>query len=278
MTAATSRAGSAVPRGAAPGFAATLASEWTKMTTVRSTYITVGLGVLVSIASTALVSAVVGATFDDWAPADQSSFDPVLFGFFGAVFTSILFAVYGVSVVASEYSSNMMRLTLTATPRRGRVLAAKLALVTLVVLVAGTIASLGMFLVAQAVFSIYDMPTASLGDSDAVRAVLGIGLLGPVFPVIGATLAFMFRSTAAPITSVMALIFAPSIFGPLFPRSWQENVLAYLPGPASDSVAIGHLDEDSAMILDPALALIVVIVWMVLFTGAAWLALTRRDA
>jgi len=278
MTATTPQAAAATREAPGPGFMATLASEWTKIASVRSSYITVGLGVLLAIGMNVLVMAIIGATYNDWAPSDQASFDPILTSFFGTIFSAILFAVFGVNVVASEYSSNMIRLTLTATPRRTRVLAAKLTLIALITLVAGLIAIIGSYLVAQAVFAAYDMTTVGLGEWDALRAVLATGVLSPLFPIIGASLAFVFRSTAAPITSVMAIIFAPAMFGGLLPRAWQENALAYLPGPASDSVAIGHLDPGAAMYLDTPLAAIVVVAWLAAFIGGAWLALTRRDA
>lgn len=272
------QAAHAAPRGTTPGFGATLASEWTKITSVRATYITIGLGLLLGIGATAGITAIIGATFDDWTPADQASFDPILISIFGTIFSAILFIVFAVNVVASEYSSSMMRLTLTATPRRARVLAAKMTIIAIVTTLAGIIATLGSFAVAQAIFASFSMPTAGLGDSDALRTVLGVGLLSPVFPLFAAALAFVFRSTAAPITATLALFFAPSMFGSLLPRSWQENVLAYLPGPAGDSVSIGHLDEGSALYVDPVVGAIVVMLWLVVFIGGAWLAFTRRDA
>jgi len=50
-------------------FPDTLASEWSKLFTQRSTYITLALGVVLSIGMTALISLAVGSTFDEWQPA-----------------------------------------------------------------------------------------------------------------------------------------------------------------------------------------------------------------
>jgi hypothetical protein len=95
--------------------------------------------------------------------------------------------------------------------------------------------------------------------------------------LIGATLAFLFRSIATPITLVLAVFFAPSMFGALFPNWWQENVLSLLPSSAADSISLGHI-VDSDMYLDPAVAGVVVVAWLVVVIGAAYLTLTRRDA
>jgi hypothetical protein len=134
-----------------------------------------------------------------------------------------------------------------------------------------------MFLVGQAIFSSYGIETASLGDEDAFRMVLGICLGQPLFPLIGAGLAVLLRNTAGAITTVMALIFAPSIFGPLLPSWWQENILRYLPGPASDNLARIN-DTDSMLYMGAGMAGAVVVGWIVIFIGAAYVTLTRRDA
>lgn len=99
--------------------------------------------------------------------------------------------------MTAEYGSGMMRLTLTATPRRGRVLAAKAAVVAGLTLAGGLVTATVTFLVAQAVFASYGVPTASLADGDALRTVLGDGVLTPVLPVIAVALGFATRSTAA---------------------------------------------------------------------------------
>lgn len=261
----------------APGFMNTLSSEWTKLLSLRSTYIMLILSVVLSVGLTALVAFVTGSTFDEWPAPDQAQFEPTLFSFFGSIFSGIIFAVLGVTFMTSEYSSGMVRLTFTVTPRRGRVLFAKLLIVTGVTLVAGTAIIFANYLVAQAVFASYDMPTSGLGDSDAMRALWAASLLGPLFPVIGLCIGVLLRSSAWGITTILAIIFAPSIFSGLFPSWWQRNVLSLLPGNASDSVVVGHL-QDAEVYLDVLPALLVVAVWTAIFIGAAYYSITRRDA
>src|SRR5690606_6768343 len=166
---------------------------------------------------------------------------------------------------------------LTATPRRGRVLAAKALIVTVVVGVLSLAATVGMFLLGQAILGSYDMPTMALSDPDAQRAVFGIGLTGAFFPLIGLALAFLLRSTAGAITAVLGILWLPEIFGGLLPNWWRENVLSLLPGPAIDSAVISHI-ADSPMYGDPTLGAFVAAGWLVLFLGGGYLLLVRRDA
>lgn len=264
------------PKAAIP-FTATVASEWTKLVTVRSTWITLALSLVVSTGITALVSWAIGWSWSDWSASDRAEFDPILNSLAGSLFGSILFVVLGVNLVATEYASGMIRQTMTITPRRGRVLLAKVLVVSAVAVVAGIIVNVATFLVGQAVFAAYDMPTVSLGDGDAFRwVVLGTAVTSPVLPILGIAMAFLFRSAAIAITVVLALIFMPSFFGELIPERWQEDVLAFLPGNASNSIATGNPD-DSPMYLDPWLAAVVLAVWMLAAIGGTHIMLNRRD-
>ncbi len=258
-------------------FTDTLASEWSKIFSVRSTYIMIALTLLLSVGMTALVSLAVGSTFDEWNPADQAQFEPIMFSLVGIIFGGIVLTVFGVLVASGEYASGMIRQTLTATPQRWRVLAAKVLIVVAVTGIVGLATNLAMFFVGQAVLGSYDMPTATLGDADVQRTILGLSALGPFLPVMGLCLAFVLRSTAGAITAVLAIIWLPEIFGALLPMWWRENVLSRLPGPASDSLAIGHLAE-SPMYSDVPIAAAVTVAWLAVFLGAAYVSLTRRDA
>jgi ABC-2 type transport system permease protein len=259
------------------GFGATLASEWTKMISTRSTYIMLGLAVLLAVGMSALVALAVGSTYDDWNASDRASFEPITFSLAGMAFGSILLIVLGINLVASEYSSGMIRTTLSATPQRGRLLAAKVVLISAVTIIATLVITLVSMLAGKLILSSYDMPTYSLTDSDALRTIGLTTLTSPLFPLIGATFAFLFRSIAAPITLSLAVFFAPAMFGSLFPRWWQENVLSLLPSSGADSLSLGHV-TDSDMYLDPLPAAIVVVAWLVITIGAAYVTLKRRDA
>ena len=260
------------------GFGATLRSEWTKLISTRTNWISLVLALTLSAGLTALISWSIGFTFKDWNAADKASFEPITFSMSGLLVAGIIFVVLGVNLTASEYSSGMIRQTLSTTPKRGRVLWAKLLVVTAVSVVFGLIINLVVIWVGNMVFRAYDMPTASLSDSDTLRAIAGLTITTPVFPIIGVTVAFMLRSAAGAITAVLALLFLPSMFGGLLPSRWQEDVIAWLPGPLSDSISIGFLSEDSPMTKGLWMATGGLIVWLALFIGLAWWFLNKRDA
>src|SRR5262249_1453945 len=144
-------------------------SEWTKLSSLRATRVQIAIAVLLSPALSALAALLVGLTHDTWKPQDVADFEPISFSMIGTLVGGILFAVLGLRAITAEYGPGMIKLSLTATPRRERLLAAKAAIVALVTLVAGTIMTVAMFVIAQAIFAGYDVNSAGLGDGDALR-------------------------------------------------------------------------------------------------------------
>jgi ABC-2 type transport system permease protein len=258
-------------------FSATVRSEGSKLLGLRSTKLAIAFGVVLSLLPSVLLAIIVGITWDRWDPASRAEFEPIGSAIIGGVFGAIFFLVIGARCVTSEYASGMMGLTLTATPRRARVLAAKVLVVSAISVAAGLVATLGMFLAAQAIFGSYGLPSASLADADALRVVLVGSALSFQFPVIALALGFLLRSTAGAVVGILALLLAPPFLSGLLPAWWGNGVFDYLPGAASDALVVGHL-EGSGGGLAPAPAAVVTLVWMALFVGAAWLVFERRDA
>jgi ABC-type transport system involved in multi-copper enzyme maturation permease subunit len=250
----------------------TLRSEWTKLVSLRSTKVMVGLAIVASIALTALLSIVVGSTWHSWDAAARRDFNAVDTALVGGVVTAILFMVLGVKAATSEYGSGMIRLTLTATPQRWRILAAKAAVVTGITVVAGLVSTVGMLLMAQAVLGSYGLQTPHLGDTPALNAILAGSVIAPLFPLIAMTLGMALRSTAAAIIATLGVLFAPPFIGGLLPASWHD-ALRYFPGAASDAITGAQADG-----LAPGLGAVVTVAWLAVFLGSSLALFERRDA
>jgi ABC-type transport system involved in multi-copper enzyme maturation permease subunit len=262
---------SAAPRRAS--FIDTVASEWTKLATLRATHLTLGLGYLLSVATTAIGCIALGMTQDDWSP----DFSPVTTSMIGVAISVIVYTVFGVMVVSREYGNGAIRLTLTATPRRSRVFFAKLALTGAILVVVGLASTISMFFAGQALLAAYGMPTASLSDPDAARMVLGLGVAMPFFPILGFAFGVLLRSTAGGITTALGLLWLPQIFAQLVSESFQENVLVFLPNNGMDTMTSGHIQHSPAF-PDPTVGAVIVAAWVLTIVGAAYIAFTRRDA
>jgi ABC-2 type transport system permease protein len=272
-TASTQR----VPSAASPGFGAALQSEWTKLRTVRATWIIVALIIGLSIGVSALTSLVAGLTYDTWGDGARASFDPVLSGMTGQLFRLILLIVLGATAVTSEYGSRMIRTTFIVNPRRTQVLAAKALIVVALSLVISAISLPGMFLASQAIFSHYGLASASMTDSDAARMLIVYTVSqGLVYTLIPFAIAWLLRSAASAIAVSIGFIFLTSVLSPLVPVWVQQNVFRYFPDVATDSLS-GLTESDAATHLTQGPAIAVIAVWLVGMLAAAAFVLNRRD-
>jgi ABC-2 type transport system permease protein len=260
------------------GFGATLNSEWTKLRSVRSTWIIAGLLIALPIGFTAVVAFVSGLTFDSWGEGAQSSFDPVLGSMPGLLFSLILLIVFGTTAVSSEYSTGFIRTSFIVTPQRSRVFAAKAILVGAFGLVISIVIAPAMFLTSQAIHGAYGLETASITDGDALRFVaIYMFVVGLTHTLIPFSIAWLLRGTASAITTSIAFFFLPWMLTPILPVWLQENVLRFTPDLAIDSLT-GYTSVSSATHMSELTAIVVIGVWLVALLTLAALTLNRRDA
>src|SRR5262249_55147493 len=116
-----------------------LHAEWTKLHTGPGTFWLLAR----AIAPTVTVSAAAGCPAGPACPVDTAKLTLT-----GVQLGQAVIAVLAVLAISSEYSTGMIRITLTAMPRRPGVLAAKAAVLTGLVLAAGAIAAAGSALAA----------------------------------------------------------------------------------------------------------------------------------
>ncbi|MFI0421002.1 ABC transporter permease [Spongiactinospora sp. 9N601] len=244
---------------------AALRGEWRKLRTLRSTsYCLIALAIL-SIGFGALFSGGASEIYQE-RPAD---FDPTALSLQGGMmFGQLVVGLLGVLSITSEYATGTIRASLTTVPRRGRLFAAKAVVVGLVAAVAGLTAALGSFLIGQGALAASGVPHASIGDPEAVRAVLGGGLYLALIGQLGLALGFLTRSTAAGVTlltSMTVLVLAvlqllpPEVAG-LWPTVAGAQVVTTLP----------HSSPWPGFLLYTG--------FVAVLTGAALLTFRRKDA
>jgi ABC-2 type transport system permease protein len=263
-----------------PGFDTTLVSEWTKLRSVRSTWILTGLAVVLPVVFSSVVALVMGLTsepIETFSEADRVMSDPLTGSMPGLLFSLILLIVLGVTAVSSEYSTRMIRTTFIVNPDRVRVFVAKALIVGLLGIAIHAIAVPGMFLASQAIYGSYGLETASVTDSQAARFLLVVALVVPLtYTLISLSIAYLLRGTAVAITAAFGFIFLTSNLGPLLPAWFQQHVYRYLPDIANNSLS-GFTPPGDVTYLSPLPATIVVVAWLVGSLAAAAFVLNRRD-
>jgi ABC-type transport system involved in multi-copper enzyme maturation permease subunit len=259
------------------GFGALLHSEWTKIRSLRSTVWSLVLLVVMNIGFTALFTAL---TMSQWSKSDASQRARLVADPTSAILASglelsqLAICVLGVLVIASEYSSGTIRVSLLAVPRRTPMLAAKALVFGAMVLVIGAVAAFPSFFLGAAIM--HDHAPVSLSDPGALRAVIGAGLYLCVLGVFAIAIGSIVRHTAGGITGIIAFVLGLVPLAQLLPGTAGRYVFAYLPSSAGSLITFAHQGADQ--VLSPWQGFGVFCAWTaVLLTTAGYL-LKRRDA
>ena len=267
------------PRPAGPAFRRStfgdvVRSEWTKIWTVRSTPFALLVAAVLGIGLGAAISAAASNHYAAADLAERIRWDPTAISLTGLAIAQLAIVVLGILVVTSEYSTGMIRTSLTAVPRRGRLLVAKAGIYTAVVLVVGEALGFVSFLVGQAIIT-GRAPDATFGDPGVLRAVVGAGLYLTALGLLGVAVGALLRHSAAAIASVVALLFVlPGIVQAL-PDSWRDPITEYWPTQAGSQVLLVHHDAHT---LAPWAGFGLMCLFVAAVFAVAYVLLERRDA
>ena len=223
-------------------FSDVVRSEWTKFRSVQSTYWTFLVAIVLGIGLAALVSGISASHYltdpevrFGWDPT-QRSIRPMWF------LAQLAFAVLGVMTVTSEYSTGMIRTSLAAVPRRIRMMSAKLLVFGVAAVIVGEIISVASFSIGQVLIH-GKAPSASFGQHDVVRVVLGAGLYLLCIGLLGAGFAVLVRHAAAGIALVVGVLFILPGIAQALPTSWSQPIEKYWPTNAGQQLMFIHRDR-----------------------------------
>jgi ABC-type transport system involved in multi-copper enzyme maturation permease subunit len=249
------------------GLRGVIASEFTKLRSVRSTYWTLAALLIVSIGIGAAISAGVSGNLSS-NPVNKAGFDATqisLIAFFEL--GQLIIAALGALAITSEYSTGMIRTSLTAMPRRGTVYAAKAIVFTSVTLVISLVTSFIAFFLGQAIMSGAGVsaslfhsvtvpanaqvspgsnggPAVSFHGTDVISAttVLGAVIGCALFVTLVAVIAFgvgaIIRHTAGTISIVIGAMFVIPIIVQALPNNWRWDIMRFFPDAAGRVVSV----------------------------------------
>ena len=271
----------ACPRSRLPpggrGCAGAIASEFTKIRSVRSTYWTLAALLIVSVGIGAAICAGQAANFNQ-NPGNVAGFDATqtsLAAFFEI--GQLIIAVLGAMAITSEYSTGMIRTSLTAQPRRGVVYAAKAIVFTGVTLVISIVTSFIAFFLGQALLghgvsaslfhtvkihtgvegcfsskggppggggpacppgSMKFIGTTVITPGTVLAAIIGTALFVTIVALIAFGVGSIVRHTAGAIAIVIALMFIIPVLEHTLPSNWHYDIMRFLPDAANQVVSV----------------------------------------
>lgn len=269
LTAEPSRTTTRSPSRYRRTFGRALRSEWIKLSTVRSTWWSIGIVAVLTIGIAVLVAQ----------SMDVPGFEPIQAVVSPIQFTMLLAGILGVISVTGEYSSGMIRSTLAATPSRGAVLAAKATVVALLMFISSLVIFLIAALAVTPIFDGRDMPFAWDDPAKSILPILASSLSMAVFALIGVAFGFLIRSGAGAIAATVGLLFVLPIIVGIFSGTgegweWIADVSSHLPVAAAQSVILPQDDWG----LPLAEAYTTLAAWVAAGMLGAWATLRTRDA
>ncbi|MFE9682975.1 ABC transporter permease [Streptomyces sp. NPDC006285] len=250
-----------------------LRSEWTKIRSVASTVWTLGLAAVVTVVLGVLISLLSRNEFDGMSAEDRLSFDPTFISFAGTSLGQLAMIVFGVLVVSNEYSTGMIRTSLSAVPQRGTFLFSKLAVATGLAFLVALVTCFAAFFLGQAMLGPH---RASIGDPGVLRAVVGAGLYMTLIAVFSMGVATVLRSPMLSLGILMPFFFLISAVLGNVPAT--EKVGRFLPDQAGNRIMQVVTPVDDDVPYGPWGGLAIMVLWVVLAVAGGYALLRRRDA
>jgi ABC-2 type transport system permease protein len=255
------------------GLPGALRSELTKILSVRSTYWTLLAQVVASVAWAILYCE---GTVSHLSPGQQVN--ATFASLMGQVaLGELIIVVLGALVITSEYSTGMIRTSLSVMPRRGVLYAAKAMVFAAVTVTISLVTSFADFFIGQAILSGKHLNT-TLSQPDVLRAVLLSAVIVTVFGLLAYGAGAIIRHTAGAITSMIGVIFLVPLLGQALPTPWYHDIVRWLPGGQALSTIASSASQSSPYLFSAWGEFAVFSGYAVALLGiGAWLFI-RRDA
>jgi ABC-2 type transport system permease protein len=259
------------------GFGRLLISEWTKLRSVRSTVWSLLLLAVLTLGFTALFT---WLTVSQWSKSDHSQQQQVMNDPVGAILgagfqlSQLAICVLGVMVMASEYSTGMIRSSLLAVPKRTPMLLAKSVVFAALVFLVGELVAFPSFFLGAPI--LHSKAPVALGDPGVLRAVIGAGLYLAMLGLFALAVGAIVRHVAGAITGIIGFVLVLAPLAQLLPGSLGDHVHAYLPTEAGRLVAQSRQGPND--LLTPWQGFGVFALWTAALLAVAVYLLNRRDA
>jgi ABC-2 type transport system permease protein len=248
-------------------------SEWTKLYSLRSTRWALLATAVMTIGFGLIASAVTVSRWGSLSAADKASFDPLNTSLLGVRFGVLAIGVLGVLLITGEYTTGMIRSTMTAVPKRLPVLWGKTGVYAVVALAIAIPAAFIAFFAGQAILSGQNLQIA-FSHAGVPGAVLGAAGYLTLVGLFAMGLGAVMRNTAAGIATFAGIMFVIPPLISILPSSVANSIDPYLPSNAGQAMMqIGH----HANTLSPGAGVAVFAGYVVVVIVAAAVLLVRRD-
>ena len=252
---------------------AALSAEWIKLRSLRSMLVTPALAAVVCIGYADFLCWRFTQRWHTFDAANKAAFNPLDTNFNVLVIGVLFFGVLGALVVTNEYGNGLIRTTLTATPQRGLILAAKTALLALIALLSSAVICFAAFLTGQGILAGH-VPHVTLADPGVLGRVLGAIFYLTAASLIGLFIGAIARSAAVAMSCVFGVFLVlPTLLNSLHGGVWRHTV-PYLPSNLGNALWLSH----SGWLARPTVAALGLAAYITVLGVLATFSLRSRDA
>jgi ABC-2 type transport system permease protein len=249
------------------GLGQVVRSELTKLTTLRSTFWTLLVTSVGTLAVTFLSTDSVGHHSARW----YKGFDPTSQSMSGLALGALAIGVFGILSITGEYGSGTIRSSLAAAPRRPLLLMGKALVVGTVALVLGEILIFAAFGLGQVTLAGQGAPTAALYQPGVLRAAVLSGAFLALLGLLGVGLGVIIRHTAGALAAYVGVTF-------LLPVLIQK-----IPGHPVRFTPLGVANSLTDVIpqgnqLTAPVGFLLIVLYCVIFLALGAALIARRDA
>jgi ABC-2 type transport system permease protein len=270
-----------------------LIAEWRKLWSLRSTWWVLGITAALIIGFALIFSAAMSSAMSN--PEFQAqiggAIHPTTYVTSGYGVAVLVGAALGALTMTGEYSTGMIRATLSTAPTRLPVLWAKLTVVAVAVFAVVAVSTAIAYVVTNPILTSHDIHV-DLSDGEHVRALLGVPLYVTVVALFALAVGVLLRSTPGAIVTVVGVFFlVPSIVSVIATatgQAWAETVNKWLPGAAGERIItqVGDLAPvngptgpgSGLAVFDAWPGFAVLVGYTVVLIAVAAVVLKRRDA
>jgi ABC-2 type transport system permease protein len=259
---------------ALPGFGDLCRGEWTKIRTVRSTGWSLLAMAVLSVGFTIFYADKLMSSWSTLDAAGRKGFSSDTVAMLlqpGATFGQLAVGVLGVLLMASEYSTGMIRVSVLAVPRRTPILAAKAVVLGAVVFVLALAVAMPCYLIGSAITRRH--ASTSLGQASTVHAILAFAALMVATALIALALGAITGRPVAGLGAMFGLQYVLPLVLTVVPGSLAKHLFGALPA-TSAVMSDGHNTDN---VYSPLASLGILLTWAAVLLAAGFVAVERRN-
>ena len=212
-------------------------SEFLKASTLRSTYIVLALAIAAMAGIGIIICWTTAMEWSHMRDRHRLHFNPLNDSLGGFELAQLAIGVLGILLVGGEYSTGMIRASLSAVPKRLPMLWGKLVVFVTITLVTMIPSVLIAFFVSQKTLENTPIPIhVSWSTPTVPRIVIGTALYLTVIAAFSIGLATILRSIAGAIATLVGVIIVLPAIASALPQTWGDRINKFLPSNAGQAI------------------------------------------